>query len=359
MLKIDNSFKLISHTSYGLGDPKVSVVIPFFNRQADLTRNLDQLVSVLTLPAELILINDSSEDESLCKLIEWQSSQLGAFGAIVAISIFSSDSQQFETRCDHFGIEQSKSNFILEIQADMFIEEFGFDARLIRAISSRSDLVALSGRGCHTFEEIFEAFDSSMGAATFDNLNFPSFLINRLRAFTKSLLRRRAFKVATPESPVSLVINGDSHSRNIFPSFDSFQKSGRAGKLGQLIDISIATPRELSNVIWVSDTVMRGPLLIDKNKYVELGGFDLYSYFLGYDEHDLFLRASLHGYRCGYVPIDFRSPLESGTSRTPRSLKTEWELTKNVFRVSLRRKKCAIMYARWRHSCLERLIENF
>ena len=359
MLNIEKSFMLVSHTSYGLAGPEISIVIPFFNRQEDLEVNLDQLVSVLTLPVELILINDSSEDESLRTLIEWQSARLDAFGTVVAITIYSSVSQQFETRCDHFGIEKSQSSFVLEVQADMFIEEFGFDARLLKAISSRGDLVAVSGRGCHKFEEIFDAFDSSMGAATFDDLNFATFFINRMRAFTKLFIRRRNFRFRAPSGPVSSEINRISHSKCIFPFLDSFQISGRAGKLGQLIDLSINTPKELSNVIWISDTVMRGPLLIDKTKYFELGGFDIHCFFLGYDEHDLFLRASFHGYRCGYVPIDFRSPLESGTSRTPRSLKTEWELTKSVLRVRRHRKNCAIIYARSRHSHMERFIVNF
>lgn len=343
MSGLSNQFKLISKKTYNPQTPMVSVVIPFFNRQGDLEKNLNQLVSMLTISCELILINDSSEDETLEKLLSWQQSQTFSREVLLEVSVYTSSKQRFETCCDAFGILQSRSNYVLEIQADMFIVDKGFDQRLIDAISSFNDLIAISGRGCHTFEEVYNAFQSSMGAATFDEMNFLGFLLNRLQTLVR--LIRRGQKSGGDKFPTVLPCQLDltQLTSTIFPQLEVFQLSGKAGKLGQLIDSDLRTPQDFSRKIWVGETVMRGPLIIDKKKYLEIGGFDLNSFFLGYDEHDLFFRASLVNYRCGYVPIDFLSPLKSGTSRARRSWKTEYALMINLFRIRKRRYRCAMV----------------
>jgi glycosyltransferase involved in cell wall biosynthesis len=354
-----SDFKLISKIAYNSITPKVSIVIPFFNRQKDLKKNLDQLMSVLTIPFELILINDSSEDETLEELLEWQQAQSSSSHVLVDISLYGSSMQQFETRCDAFGILQSRSNLVLEIQADMYIVEKGFDQRLVDSISSSNDFIAISGRGCHTFEEVYDSFQSSMGAATFDNMSFLGFLSNRFLAFMRLLVRGQEGVKNQFLAEASDQFEFTELDNLPFPSLEIFQLSGKAGKLGQLINSDLKTPDSLSRLIWIGETVMRGPLLIEKNKYLELGGFNIESFFLGYDEHDLFLRASLVGYRCGYVPIDFLSPLKSGTSRARRSWKTEYALTKNLFRIWKNRNTCAITVSYYEKPSSVPQIRNF
>ena len=359
MLDFLNDFKLISKKTYNSLTPTVSVVVPFFNRQGDLEKNLDQLVSMLTIPFEMILINDSSEDETLKKLLEWQQSQSSRCHVLADISLYTSSKQQFETRCDAFGILQSRSNLVLEIQADMYIVERGFDQRLVDSILSSSDLIAISGRGCHSFEEVYHSFQSSMGAATFDDMSFLGFVSNRFLALMRLLVRRKSAGKNQVVEESSDQLKLTELNTLLFPPLEIFQLSGKAGKLGQLIDSDLETPQSLSRLIWLGETVMRGPLLIDKDKYLELGGFDTDSFFLGYDEHDLFLRASLVGYRCGYVPIDFLSPLKSGTSRARRSWKTEFALTTNLFRIRNSRENCAINVSYCEKPSLVPQIRNF
>ena len=60
----------------------------------------------------------------------------------------------------------------------------------------------------------------------------------------------------------------------------------------------------------------RGPLLLDKEKVEKLGYLDENNYFLDNSEHDLMLRAYLkYKYICGYIPINFNSPLKDGSTR--------------------------------------------
>jgi glycosyltransferase involved in cell wall biosynthesis len=95
---------------------------------------------------------------------------------------------------------------------------------------------------------------------------------------------------------------------------------GGVGKLG--FDISIKV-KDLPNVdadyYYIGETCNRGPLLFDKEKLKTLKYLDEANYFLENDEHDLFARAYVeHGWRCGYVPIDFIALLENGTMRKKR-----------------------------------------
>ena len=91
---------------------------------------------------------------------------------------------------------------------------------------------------------------------------------------------------------------------------------------------------------------MRGPLLVDKKKYLEVGGFDSERFFLGYDDHDLAMRAwNLKGYRSGYVPVGFLSPLADGATRKMRTIKQEFEILSNLVRTQNVSKESALYSA--------------
>lgn len=294
------------------------------------------------LPLELILINDSSEDATLRKLEEWLNNSRDVPAHILSISIYTSKKQQFETRCDAFGIEKSNSKFVLEIQADMQIFEKGFDEKMFHAINSRDDLIGLSGRGCHTFKEVRDSYLFSMGAATFDQLTFGKFLKNRIRSFLRLVIDNKSHlknKKDLKARNDEVVFDEDS----VFPEISRFRETGRAGKLGEMINFRYPIPVAHQNTIWLSETVMRGPLMLDKHKFLEVSGFDIKRFFLGYDEHDLFMRASMRGYRCGYVPVDFYAPLLVGSSRSKRTFATELAFTRKILYVYFRRKNTSIM----------------
>ena len=278
---------------------------------------------------------------------------------LIRIRLYTSRRQLFETRCDDFGIRVSEAKYVLEIQADMLIRDLGFDARYLKAMKSHRELIAISGRGCHTFNEIAAAYSLSMGAATFDNMNFPNFLINRLRTFLRIFFSTFISQKENSEAQNSQKVQVIFPTDEVYPMLNHFEKSGRAGKLGKLVELSDDAPQYFKNVVWVGDTVMRGPLFIDKSKYIELGGFNLGNFFLGYDEHDLFLRAAHHGYRCGYVATKFDSPLNMGSTRSRRTLSTEIALTWNVLRIQIGREGTALKRFNLLNHNLSRSIKSF
>ena len=93
-------------------------------------------------------------------------------------------------------------------------------------------------------------------------------------------------------------------------------RRGGVGKLGTEVCKSVKQLGIDKNTFYVYETCNRGPLLIDTKKLMELDYLDEEHYFLDNSDHDLMLRAYLQKkYICGYVPIDFLSPLENGSTR--------------------------------------------
>jgi len=98
-------------------------------------------------------------------------------------------------------------------------------------------------------------------------------------------------------------------------SFDIQSVIGRAGTAIEKTVDELGIER---NWFYVHETCNRGPLLLDREKVAALGYLDEQNFFLDYSEHDLIARARVRGFLCGYVPIDFQSPLEDGSTRKIR-----------------------------------------
>lgn len=91
------------------------------------------------------------------------------------------------------------------------------------------------------------------------------------------------------------------------------------GKLGTNIEQPLPNnmPRD---VYFIGETCNRGPLALDIQKVRKLGYLDEVNYFLDNSDHDLFARAFVqHNWICGYVPIEFNTKLENGSTRKPRN----------------------------------------
>jgi GT2 family glycosyltransferase len=98
--------------------------------------------------------------------------------------------------------------------------------------------------------------------------------------------------------------------------------------------------------IFVGETIMRGPLIIDLEKLKNIGCWDEGGFFQAYDDHDFCLRAYvLGGYRVGYVPISFASPTLDGTTRKKKSLLSEFSILSNLIRIRQSRKKSQLYLA--------------
>ncbi len=312
--------------SSNLHQVEVSFVIPVHNQREIIARNLESLFSCVTLNSEIILVDDSSSDGSKEEILN---AILGKVPQeIKRVSLYRFEQPIFESACDDFGIKNASGEYIIEIQADMQIKEIGFDKKMTRVLRENPDIFMLSGRGVMRFDEIAEIYSNSRGTESNFSKNLTSSIWkNFIKVVQKNNeIELRKTNAATPVPDLYFF------ESLIFPTKDQFSESGKAGRLGPLIEIN---PIDTRRLLYVGDTVMRGPICFKRDRYVELGGFNLESFFLGYDEHELNLRARVKGgWRSGFLSIDFVSPLSDGSMRKGRSFKSKLELYLAIKRIS-------------------------
>ena len=309
----------------------LSVIMPIFNQQGAIQHNLNKLAACMRSKWELILIDDSSTDSSLEASLDWAREARSEYDSLCRVRVLKTKHQVFETLCDAIGISEATGPYVLEVQSDMELLEPGFDEKLLCAIKSHQDLLMISGRGCHTLDEVAQSFTLDVKKAK--NGFFLSRLVTKeVLGFANAVRGRVLLFIAGLLSKTSSPVHGNSQAskmsfseedEGLFPSLESFRLEGRAGRLGMLIEQDFRREDLRRKQMWLSETVMRGPLLIDKEKYMKAGGFDSRGFFLGNDDHDLAYRAYVsNGYRTAFVPIGFSSPLNLGSTRKRRSLAT-------------------------------------
>lgn len=318
---------------------KISIIVPVFNQELRILRNIKSILECLSLPHELIVIDDASNDNTLAELKNGLPQVISLSKYCKKIVLWHFDRPNFETLCDSKGIFLSKADYILEIQADMIIYEYGFDKKMLKAMQAYPDLLMLSGRGTEKIESFYNRYKLSLGSDRSSGKTYVGHIFKRILGRYKKYLtffKKNLNKTKSYSSPIF----NKSHINQIFPNQKVFFKTGKAGRLSSDIEMDFSFKK---NKIWLSETVMRGPLLIDKKKYCEVGSFDINKFFQGYDDHDLALRGWVAGnYRSGFIPIRFISPLEDGTTRKEKTLRQEIEIFKNLLKIKKTWKKSTL-----------------
>jgi GT2 family glycosyltransferase len=316
----------------------ISVLIPVFNQEAIIADVLTSLVSCMTLRFELIIIDDASCDDSLARIMSTVTEILQS-DLICRLRIGRHKNERFETACDVESISVTDSTYILEIQSDMILEEVGFDKRMIEVLEDFDDLIAVSGRGTESLIPIGKEYKKSLGSVV---ARGSSILVFALRRIGNRLRQRTKYR---KHAPIKSHIRHGMTAKElalVFPPAEQFEQSGEAGRLGILIDKDLDPADIPRDRIWVGQTVMRGPLLFNREKYLRVGGLDTARFFLGFDDHDLMCRALEQGLRGAYLPIIFSSPVIYGSTRTRRSWRTEISILKQLWRIRKTRKQSSL-----------------
>ena len=105
----------------------------------------------------------------------------------------------------------------------------------------------------------------------------------------------------------------------------------KVGKMGNDIEQSLETLEIQRGVFYSLETCNRGPLLLHRAKLEEMGFLNEIDFFLDNSDHDLMARAFLEKqYMCGYVPIEFNSPIQDGSTRNTRNIHcAEYKINKD------------------------------
>jgi len=315
-------------------DPIISVVIPVFDQEQVIFSHLTAIIKNMTLPFEFLIINDASSDQTDSQVRKFIDSIDSGFGSCHSVKYFKTIWPWFETRCDDFAIRFASGKYVIEIQADMLLRELGFDEALFKLMESDNSIAALSGRGSHRIEDLLPSLKENKSKSDrifqYKLLYKIVFKLRKeIRLRVKYNLRNTSFTeqlIKPSDIPTSDFLNEE-----IFPSEEIFQKRGKAGFLGTLVnllpyksyeDINRSISQN-SGKVWFGETIMRGPLIINRDFYLEIGGFNTEAFYLGDDDHDFCLRAREFDKKVGFTPINFASPLELGTTRRKKSIKTK------------------------------------
>lgn len=315
-------------------EPIVSIIIPVYNQEKNIKEVVFNLLESIGSSCEIILIDDASTDgtkEAVLSTFHFYRN----YTNVAKVRFFSNRKPMFETFCDDFGIKKSSGKYCLEIQADMYLQDKNFDLRLVEALETDEKIIALSGRGVEPIQPVLRQYLNTLGT---DRAIGTSIFIY--------ILRRAKYQIVRPSMHLRRKNSKDfeqypqDENRKCFSQTEKeFFATGEAGRLGSKILEPLNESYESEHKIYIGDTVMRGPLLIDRSKYFEVGGFDISSFFQGFDDHDFSIRSRALGFKVGYVPVRFFSPPEIGTTRKPRSFSSEISILKNVIRIRKKRTK--------------------
>lgn len=344
----DSMPKLILRREFVKSNCTVSLVMPLFNQEEIIIDVLTKIINSVKSSFELIIINDCSTDSTLERIVAFASGDFKN-SSLSKLEIYSSDYPRFETFCDHFGFSRASGKFLLEIQADMFVDDPGFDVRMIQAFNKYEDIFALSGRGTHDINQVVDVYRDSLGTdrAYASNLVVFMFLILKRRIIGKIsriLKFRRYSNVPKIQVELKEATKDSRPLMEIFPTLSDFKVNKQAGLLGDLIEISGLNSGASSRKIFFGETVMRGPLMLRADIYYQLGGLNVKSFYQGFDDHELMLQAwNMLQKRCAYIPVHVTSILSQGTTRKPRSFKSDLEILFKTFKIS-RKRKDSLLY---------------
>jgi glycosyltransferase involved in cell wall biosynthesis len=311
---------------------EIGILIPVYNQEMNIIKVLDNLMLNVKHRSDLVILDDCSSDNTVQIISDYiESNEIQFRTKFNKIKLIKNKKSYFETRCDYYGIEVLRNRFIIEIQSDMIITEPYFDDKMVQALSSHPDIFAISGRGTEQLFPVIKIYESSLGSDRSFSKNLWHHVVNRmffqLKKFFKQFIKWNEIKLENS-------LNNENVKEVNFNDDSTFLLNGVAGRLGDLINNNQDAVSLSDHKIYLGQTIMRGPLIIDSKKYFELGGFNIDYFFQGFVDHELFVTAWLtKKYRVGYVPIGFLSPLSIGTGRKPRSLKTEISIFLNLFRI--------------------------
>ncbi len=134
---------------YKAQKPTFSIVMPIHNQETIIQRVLSSVADMTVGYYELILILDGCTDRTRERLLEWVE-MLDVPVYLVRIHVLENPQGIFETSCDNQGFVLSRGEYIVEIQADMVILTFGYNILLASPLVQYQDLIAVSGRCCHS-----------------------------------------------------------------------------------------------------------------------------------------------------------------------------------------------------------------
>jgi glycosyltransferase involved in cell wall biosynthesis len=134
--------------------PTFSVVIPIHN-QGGIIYDVLMKVFIHTHGLyDLFIILDGCTDNTRAEVLRVLEITLPS--ELCHLTVVSNQEGVFETSCDNLGFVNARGKYIVEIQADMQIQTSNYNILLAMPLEIYPDLIAVSGRCCHTLTMPYE-----------------------------------------------------------------------------------------------------------------------------------------------------------------------------------------------------------
>jgi glycosyltransferase involved in cell wall biosynthesis len=131
--------------------PLISIITPVHNQEHIIAKNLSATVAATTETAyDMIIIIDACSDETEARVLEWANDTPFPTN-FRGILVLRSPAPLFETAADNVGFRLARGAYLLEIQADIYITEQGYNLRMLKPFQRFSDVIGVSGRCAHAF----------------------------------------------------------------------------------------------------------------------------------------------------------------------------------------------------------------
>ncbi len=168
-------FKDITHCL-----PRFSVVMSVFNQETIINSNIISILRNMKDPFELIVVLDACTDQTksnilnlLFELLERTQNSIVndtknakenpkqkhvhfvpdneqlSMGDCCCIIVIDTVQSVFETQCNNIGFKLSSAPNIIEVQAHMTMNQYGFNLTLEKPLLYYNDFISISGHGCH------------------------------------------------------------------------------------------------------------------------------------------------------------------------------------------------------------------
>lgn len=275
--------------------PKLTVSLPVKNQEEIIFDVLESLSNCLSIPTEIVLIDDGSTDNSHDEISRWIL-QADRHDNLCVIYLRSQE-DLFESTCEKLVLSLASGEALVSMQADIFLTDKSFFERALLALDSYPDIFALSGRLTSPMMDTRKSKPKKSVSRFLVNL--PAKLLSR---------NRQARYLGVFES--SAIQFGDVST---YPS--TYMKFSK---------------HQLCRV-YLGEGIVRGPIVWRIKTMRVLGGHDDLAYFLGFDKFDLSLRAfEVLNMRVGYIPCSMYTLLWSGTSHKVRDTETQARLNSRI-----------------------------
>lgn len=274
------------------------VVMPIYNASHILSNSLAGLSSSISQNSHVILILDNCHDQSELLCTSWFSNQIkkkSTFG----ITIYKTLTSMHETRCDNFAFQNHKAKIAyLEVQADIVLEESDLDIKLAKCFKLYPELFAISGRGTHLWQ------------LPYNPKLRPRVIFEILIDIFGRTRTKKNYKLNLSAGEILELDDID------------FYENWGFGKIGIHTEAKVEVNQKRK--IYLSETVMRGPISFNANALQRLNYLNEKAHPLAGDDHEVTLRAWLDlGLRSGYMPIAYESQIEWGADRSKKPIKEE------------------------------------